>query len=164
MAYEILFAILFVVAILCIFLPSTVEHFSADRPSDVARARRLRHRIERRQEREEEDRWGGVYRGPWGSPYGGPYAPGPYGPQVAPGFYQPEEEYSLQKGKAPDFFDTEDSYDSKDITQVLSQCSSRFNPRCNTIVHDLKTDKVYKYVRPTGRLQSRSGINTYIRA
>lgn len=145
-----LLLLLILLTLLILHWFSTVEHFATERPSDVERSRNIRKRIER----EEENTW---Y-----SPIGyGPYVPGPYGRRVAPGFYEPEVNFTLMKGKAPSFFKPSDDFLSKDITKVLSNCSARFNPNCQTIVHDLDSGKVYRYDIPAGSLINKSRINTY---
>lgn len=149
-----------------------IEHF-AERPSDVERSRQIRQRIEREQRQEEDERsnWYGsgsrtneVLGGGWFSPgpyAAGPYVAGPYGRRIAPGFYEPEVNFTLMKGKAPSFFDPNDDFISKDVTKLLSNCSARFNPNCQTIVHDLDSGKVYRYSRPAGTLRNKSRVNTY---
>lgn len=136
------------------------EHFAVERPSDVERSRNIRKRIERRQRREEEERGLMYDMDGWGGPPG-PYTPGPYGRRVAPGFYEPEVNFTLMKGKVPAFFHPNDDFISKDVTKLLSNCSARFNPNCQTIVHDLDSGKAYRYSRPPGNLKNNSRINTY---
>lgn len=174
--------LIILVIILCTGSRSETEHFAVERPSDVERARRIRQRIERQQRREEDERsfmygYGSGYGSGWfgGSPQyplgpvpgpgymfaPGPYAPGPYGRRAAPGYYEPEVNFTLMKGKAPVFFDPSDDFISKDVTKQLSNCSARFNPNCQTIVHDLDSGKVYRYDRPAGELKNKSRVNTY---
>lgn len=161
----ILAAIVIIVAIILCTGNSTLENFAApERPNDVERARNIRKRIEREQRREEDER-SFMYGGGWfGGPVAGPgymFAPGPYGRRAAPGFYEPEVNFTLMKGKAPTFFDPSDDFISKDVTKLLSNCSARFNPNCQTIVHDLDSGKAYRYDRPAGSLKSNSRVNTY---